>query len=75
MTSQLQYRNQVEFLSSYNSEIHKHSLFKFSGIIVFVSGNQNKLITLLPWQPQKQRSPFDLAANSYMAHLESISNM
>ena len=52
MTSQLQYQNQVEVIFLYNSEIHEHSQFTFSGIIVFLSSNQNKLITLLPFQPK-----------------------
>ena len=73
MTSQLQYQNQVEVFSLYNSEIHEHSQFKFSGIIVFVSSNQNKLITLLPCQSKKQQSPFNLAAETaIIAHMESI---
>ena len=51
--SQLLYRNHVDVLSLYNSENHEYRHFKFSGIIVFLSSNQNKLITLLPWQPKK----------------------
>ena len=73
MMSQLQYQNQVEVFSLYNSEIHKHSQFKFSGIIVFLSSNQNKLITLLPCQSKKQRGPFNLAAETaIIAQMESI---
>ena len=76
MTSQLQYLNQVEVLSLYNSEIHEHSHFKSSGIMTFFSGNLNRLITLLPWQPWKQYSLSNLAAETaIMAHMESISNM
>ena len=77
MTSQLWYQNQMEFLSSITPEIHGHSHFKFSGVIVFLSSNQNKLITSLPWQPKKtQQIPFNLAAETaIMTHTESISNM
>ena len=76
MTSQLQYRNQEEVLSLDNSGSQEHGHFKFSGIIVFSSSNQNKLITSLPWQPKKQYSPFNLAAETViMLHMESISNM
>ena len=73
MTSQLQYQNQVDDFSLHNSEIHKHSQFKFSGITVFLSGNQNKLITLLPCQSKKQNCPFNLAAETaIIAQMESI---
>ena len=73
LTSQLQYQNQVEVFSLYNSEVHKHSQFKFSGIIVFLSSNQNKLITLLPCQSKKQHGPFNLAAETaIIAQMESI---
>ena len=64
MTSRLQYRNQEEVLSLDNSGIQEHGHFKFSGIIVFLSSNQNKIITLLPWQPKNQYSPFNLAAET-----------
>ena len=60
-------------LSLYNSEIHKHSQFKFSGIIVFLSSNQNKLITLLPCESKKQHGPFNLAAETaIIAQMEPI---
>ena len=76
MTSQLQYWNQVEVLFLYNSESHEHSHFKFSGIILFLSRNQNKWITLLPWQPKKQYSSLNLAAETaIIAHVESISKI
>ena len=76
MTSQLQYRNHEEVLSLDNSGIQEHGHFKFSGIIVLLSSYQNKVITLLPWQPKKQYSPFDLAAETaIMVHMESISNI
>ena len=76
MTSELQYRNQVEVLSLYKSEIRKHSHFKFSGIIVSLSSNQNKFIILLPWQPKKQHRPINLAVETAsMACMESILNM
>ena len=42
MTSHLQYSNQVEVLFLYNSDNHEHSLFKFSGMILLLSSNQNK---------------------------------
>ena len=42
MTSQLQYWNQVKFLFLYNSENHESSRFKLSGMILFLSSNQNK---------------------------------
>ena len=42
MTSQLQYQSQVEVAFLYNSENHGHSGLKFSGMIVFLSSNQNK---------------------------------
>ena len=72
MTSQLQYQNQVEVVSLF----HEYNHFKFSGIIVFSSSNQNKLIALLPWQPKKQHSLFNLAAETaIMAHMESNLNM
>ena len=64
MTSQLQYQNQAKVCSLCNSEIHKHSQFKFSGIIVFVSSNQSKLITLLACQSKKKHGPFNLAAET-----------
>ena len=73
MTSELQYQNQVEVFSLYNSEIHKHSQFKFSAIIVFLSSNQNKLITLLPCESKKQHGPFNLAAETtIIAQMEPI---
>ena len=73
MMSELQYQNQVEVFSLYNSEIHKHSQFKFSGIIVFLSSNRNKLITLLPCESKKQHSPFNLAAETaIIAQMEPI---
>ena len=78
MTSQLQYmyRNQVEVVFLYNSENHKHSCFKFSGIILLKSSNRNKGITLLPWKPKKQYSLLNLAAETaIMAHVEPISKM
>ena len=65
-----------KFFSFYNSENHEHNRFKFSGIILFFSSNQNKWITLLPWQPKKQYSPLNLAAETaIIAHVESISKM
>ena len=76
MMSQLQHQNQVEVFSLCNSEIHKHSQFKFSEIIVFWSGNQNNLITLLPCQSKKQHGPFNLSAETaIIAHMGSIQNM
>ena len=76
MMSQPQYGNQEEALSLYNSETHEHTDFKFSETIVFLSSNQNKLITLLPWQPKKQYIPFNVAAETaIMADMQSISNM
>ena len=76
MTSQLQYRKQEEILSLDNSRIQEHGHFKSSGIIVFLNSNQKKLITLLPWQPKKQYSPFDLAAETaIMVYMGSISNI
>ena len=64
MTSQMQHKNQVKVLSVHKSENHEHTYFKFSGIIVFLSSNQNQLITLFPWQPNKEQSPFNLAAET-----------
>ena len=52
LTSQLQYQNQEEVISLDNSGIQDHGHFKFSVMIVFLSSSQNKLITLLPWQPK-----------------------
>ena len=73
MMSELQYQNQVEVFSLYNSEIQKHSQFQFSGIIVFLSSNQNKLITLLPCESKKQHGPFNLAAETaIIAQMEPI---
>ena len=74
MTSQLQYSNQVEVLFLYDSENHKHTRFKFSGMILFLSSNQNKYTTLLPWQPKKQYSPLNLVVETaIMGHVKSIS--
>ena len=76
MTSQLQYSNQVEVLFPYNSENHEHSRFKFSGMILFLSSNQNKYTTLLPWQPKTQYSPLNLVVETaIMGHVELISEM
>ena len=76
MKSQLQYSNQVEVLFLFNSENHEHARFKFSGILLFLSSNQNKQAMLLPWQPKKQYSPLNLAAETaIMGHVESISKM
>ena len=73
MMSELQYQNQVEDFSLYSSEIHKHSQFQFSGIIVFLSSNENKLITLLPCESKKQHGPFNLAAETaIIAQMEPI---
>ena len=76
MTSQLQYSNQMKVLFLYNSKNHEHTRFKFSGMILLMSSNQNKQTTLLPWQPKKQYSPLNLIAETViMGHVESISKI
>ena len=54
MTSQLQYGNQVEFLSLYSSEYHEHKNFKFSGIALLKGSNQNKQIALFAMETKKK---------------------
>ena len=44
--------------------------------MLFLSINKNRQISLLPWQPKKQYTPFNLAVETaFMAHAESISKM